>query len=153
MRGSGYVVGVILGNVGLGACGRVEHSPMPSDAPLVSDIDGFVQPAPLCVSPPSTPSATFRVDIFGTPNGYTGTDTKCALVGSSNMGTNPQFISCRRWGTKVGDNTQFNHYWLWTALDSPPSHPYAWISAYYIKDQGNDVANDSYTRQPIATCP
>lgn len=74
-------------------------------------------------------------------------------MGVSYSSSNPQSVFCRTWGSEVKDSSgNYNHWWLWTELDSPLHAP-AWISAYYIKDQGNDQANDIKTGKPIPDCP
>jgi hypothetical protein len=149
MSGSRCVVGLSLGGLGLAACGDVVHQD-PGDARS----DALVDAMPLCVAPSSTPSAQYKIDLFADAAGRTGPYTMCPTVGTSSTGTNPQYISCRRLGGEVRDSAgNYNHYWLWTALDSPSTHPYAWISAYYIQGEGNDEAYDFYTKQPIADCP
>jgi hypothetical protein len=115
-------------------------------------IDSAVD-TPLCVAPSNPPPPTPRVVLFTDADGRTGPDTSCARVGTSLASTNPQYVSCRRWGAEVRDSMgNYNHWWLWTELDQPLKAP-AWISAYYIQGQGNDVANDSYNGNPIPDCP
>jgi hypothetical protein len=42
----------------------------------------------------------------------------------------------------------------WTDLDQGGDvNGRGWISAYNIKDQGDNEANDIYTGQPIPNCP
>ena len=44
------------------------------------------------------------------------------------------------WGNEVKMGNQYNHWWLWTDLDV--GGPKGWVSAYYLKYWGNDVAKD-----------
>jgi hypothetical protein len=152
--------------IGLAACGSVVRSG-PSDADVDSSktgvlIDGMVADGPPsdammppmpCAPPASTPSPRFKINLFANADGRTGPELSCAKVGSSFTSTNPQTISCRRWGGEVRDSAgNYNHWWLWTELDQPTG-AHAWISAYYIKNEGNDEAYDITTRQDIAACP
>jgi hypothetical protein len=153
--------------IGAAACGNVVHGGMPDDAAADSGKTGILldaaitdgpprdaaPPPALCVAPASTPPASFRIDLFTTAAGHAGPDGSCAKVGSSLTTTNPQTISCRRWGGEVRDSAgNYNHWWLWTELDQPAG-AHGWISAYYIKDEGNDEAYDITTRHDIAACP
>ena len=150
---------------GLAACGSVVGGGGPGDAAVDSGKTGILLDAAivdgppadaapmLCVPPASTPPANFHINLFTTADGHTGPDSSCAKVGSSFTTTNPQSISCRRYGGEVRDSAgNFNHWWLWTQLDQPAGQ-HAWISAYYIKNEGNDEAYDINTHQNIAACP
>jgi hypothetical protein len=93
---------------------------------------------------------TSQIVLFHDADGHSGPDSSCPNVGTSRTGSNPQTVSCRRSGGVVSDAAgHVNHWWLWTELDTGGD---GWISAYYIKDQGNDQANDSQTGQPIPDC-
>jgi hypothetical protein len=154
--------------LGLAACGSVVRSGAPDDAAADGGKTGILldaaiadgpardagsPPPMLCVAPASTPPASFRINLFATANGHAGPDGSCAKLGSSFTTTNPQTISCRRWGGEVRDSGgNYNHWWLWTEIDQPAG-VHAWISAYYIKDEGNDEAYDITTRRDIAACP
>jgi hypothetical protein len=155
-----------LFGVGTAACGSVVGGSGPGDAAVdggktgilldAAVVDGPPPDAPppmLCVAPASTPPASFRINLFTTADGRSGPDSSCAKVGSSFTTTNPQSISCRRYGGEVRDSAgNYNHWWLWTQLDQPAGQ-HAWISAYYIKNEGNDEAYDINTHQNIAACP
>jgi hypothetical protein len=156
---------VALAGFGFAACGSVgSHGPDDAVVDSVKTgvlIDGGVADGPpsdaappmLCVAPATTPPASFRIYLFATAEGRTGPDSSCPKVGSSFTTSNPQSISCRRYGGEVRDSAgNYNHWWLWTALDQPAGQ-HAWISAYYIKDEGNDKAYDINTHQDIAECP
>jgi hypothetical protein len=94
------------------------------------------------------------INIFEEAQGHAGPDTSCGVVGSSTPSTNPQYVWCRRWGGEVRRGADFNHWWLWTDLDNPPSSGVrGWISAFYIQDQGNDEAKDINTGRDIPDCP
>jgi hypothetical protein len=96
------------------------------------------------------PSTKSWINIWTTAIGRAGTDNTCSQIGQSNTNTNPQYVWCRRWGGEVNDGRgNFNHWWLWTDLDTGGR---GWISAYYIQGQGNDQANDMYTGKPIPNC-
>ena len=161
------IVGLALGGLGVAACGSVVP-PGPVDAAsdggktgviidsaVVDSPPGDAPPRMLCVAPASTPNPVYRINLFTTADGHTGPDNTCPKVGSSLTTSNPQSISCRRWGGEVSDSAgNYNHWWLWTELDQPKDlHQHGWISAYYIKDEGNDKAYDINTGQDIAECP
>lgn len=102
-------------------------------------------PPPTCAAPTNPPTTKSWINIFTTAIGRSGTSSSCPQVGQSFTDTNPQYVFCRRWGEIVSDSSgNFNHYWLWTDLDTGGK---GWISAYYIADQGNDQANG------IPDCP
>jgi hypothetical protein len=166
-RARRWIVGcAALAGSGLAACGEVvDRSDPPDDAAVDGGktgilLDAAVVDAPpvdappmLCVAPASTPPASFRINLFRTADGHSGPDSSCARVGSSVTSTNPQSISCRRWGGEVRDSAgNYNHWWLWTQLDQPAGQ-HGWISAYYIQNEGNDEAYDINTHQNIAACP
>jgi hypothetical protein len=160
-------VGFLLGGFGLAACGDVRSRP-PDDGSSSADsgpgsadggpgrdggVDASIDAALLCVSPSSTPNPVYRINLFANADGHTGTYNTCPKVGTSLTTTNPQYISCRRWGGEVRDSAgNYNHYWLWTELDQPPGS-HGWISAYYIQGEGNDRAYDINTKQEILDCP
>jgi hypothetical protein len=105
----------------------------------------------LCSAPNNPPSTIFHIALFHDADGHAGPDTSCPNVGTSTTTSNPQRVWCRRSGGEVRDAAgRFNHWWLWTELDTGGD---GWISAYYIKDQGDNEANDSQTGQPIPDCP
>jgi murein DD-endopeptidase MepM/ murein hydrolase activator NlpD len=105
---------------------------------------------PLCSSPSSWPSTKSYVNIWTTAIGRLGISNDCPQVGKSYTSSNPQYVWCRKWGDEVRDgNGNYNHWWLWTDLDTGGR---GWISAYYIKGQGNDQADDINTGRPIPSC-
>ena len=109
------------------------------------------QPTPVCVTPSSWPTTKSWINIFTTAIGRAGPNNSCSIVGRSYTGSNPQYVWCRRWGGEVRDSQgNFNHWWLWTDLDTGGR---GWISAYYIQGQGNDQANDKNTDRAIPACP
>jgi hypothetical protein len=111
-------------------------------------------PRPTCSPPSHPPSSKSWIQIFANAPGRSGPSNSCRQVGEvivGSNGANPQYVFCRRWGDVVGTNQGYNHYWLWTDLDSP-AHTHGWISAYYIKGEGNDQANDIYSGRPIPDC-
>ena len=59
-------------------------------------------------------------------------------TGSLNAGTN--YVFCKEWGSKVGSGSSYNHWWLYTDLDSGGQ---GWVSAYYLSKWGNDEAKDN----------
>jgi hypothetical protein len=103
-----------------------------------------------CAAPASWPTTRSYVNIFSTATGRAGPSNDCAAVGSSYTASNPQYVFCRRWGGEVRDSGgAYNHWWLWTDLDTGGQ---GWISAYYIQGQGNDQADDINTGAAIPTC-
>jgi hypothetical protein len=130
-----------------------------SDQTVVIDRRSCPQPPPVpppppptqvCVGPSSWPTTKSWINIFTTAIGRAGTSNGCSIVGRSYTGSNPQYVWCRRWGGEVRDSQgNFNHWWLWTDLDTGGR---GWISAYYIQGQGDDQANDKNTGRPIPPC-
>ncbi len=107
-------------------------------------------PTSSCTGPNGWPGPLSHIALWQNAPGRSGSSTSCPQVGSSKTATNPQYIYCRRWGGEVRDgNGNFNHWWLWTDLDTGGR---GWISAYYISGQGNDQANDMNTGHPIPDC-
>jgi len=153
------MLAVGLGLLGCGEVTRAGGDP-PADAPQHGDALDGSQPAdshtpadatPLCVAPNNPPSTTWRIVLFHDADGHSGPDNSCPNVGKSMTSTNPQDVWCRRWGGEVRDAAgNFNHWWLWTELDTGGD---GWIAAYYIQGEGNDQANDSQSGQAIADCP
>lgn len=156
-----------LGSLVLGACGTVTmrndagtdgKTGVIIDSGTVGPGDGSANPPPdatqsLCVAPSNPPTTKSYINLFENADGRSGPSTSCPKVGTSYTSSNPQFVFCRTWGSEVRDsNGNYNHWWLWTQLDSPLNAP-AWISAYYIQGQGNDQANDLNTGKPIPDCP
>lgn len=112
--------------------------------------DKLPEPPTACSPPSSWPSTKSYVNIWTTAMGKSGIYNGCPQVGQSYTYSNPQYVWCRKWGDEVRDsNGNYNHWWLWTDLDSGGR---GWISAYYIKGQGNDQADDINTGQPIPSC-
>lgn len=93
---------------------------------------------PDCLPPNGYPGTRAYINIFTTAIGRLGSDNACPQVGQSYTATNPQYVWCRRWGGLVSDGVNYNHWWLWTDLDTGGS---GWISAYYISNQGDDHAD------------
>ncbi|MFJ4783811.1 CHAP domain-containing protein [Streptomyces sp. NPDC088794] len=58
------------------------------------------------------------------------------------------YVFCREWGTQVGSGSAYNHWWLYTDMDTGGRD---FVSAYYLSGQGNDVAKD-VNGQDIHTC-
>ncbi|WP_433323636.1 hypothetical protein [Spirillospora sp. CA-294931] len=91
--------------------------------------------------PPST--GKYWVDTFANATGYGAANTGEAR-GTLLRGTN--YVYCKVWGAEVRNGSSFNHWWLRTDLDrSLPgkSGRGAYVSAYYLKRWGNDVAKDN----------
>lgn len=104
-----------------------------------------------CTTPSSWPSTKSWINLWTTAIAHCGAANSSTAIGSNTTATNPQYIWCRKWGAVVSDSSgNYNHWWLWTDLDSGGR---GWISAYYISGQGNDQADDMYTRNPIPNCP
>jgi hypothetical protein len=126
-----------LGSFGLAACGSVTSEDAGTDG---------VSPPSLCSAPSNPPTATVVINLFADAEGRSGPDNTCPKVGMSFTTSNPQYVFCRHWGGLFSGSQGYNHYWIWTELDSPLGAP-AWISAYYIQGQGNDQADG------IPDCP
>ncbi|MEU9135290.1 CHAP domain-containing protein [Streptomyces sp. NPDC048404] len=71
-----------------------------------------------------------------------GRDTGGTLNGGRN------YVFCRVWGAQVGSGGAFNHWWLYTDLDTGGRD---YVSAYYLSGQGNDIANDE-NGAPVPDC-
>jgi hypothetical protein len=117
----------------------------PEDEAKIQKIPWDPEPKP-CNPPAGSPSGRkVWINIFTTAIGRSGTDESCPPVGKSYTRTNPQYVYCRQKGGVVSDkNHNTNYWWLWTDLDTGHS---GWISAYYIKGQGNNQAKG------IPDCP
>ena len=143
---------VVCGLVGAG-CGSVVPTMAGHDdaGPADAAFDG----PPVCATPPGWPSTRSWINLRADTDGRAGADLACARVGSSSAATNPQYVWCRRWGGEVrGSNGSFNHWWLWTDLDTGgDAGGRGWISAFYISGQGDDQADDINTHQAIPACP
>jgi serine/threonine protein kinase len=107
-----------------------------------------------CTAPASWPSTTSWVNLVQSVEGRAGPDSSCGVVGSSTPTTNPQYVWCRRWGGEVRRGDRFNHWWLWTDVDDPPSDGVrGWFPALYTQGQGNDEAKDNHSGRDIPDCP
>ncbi|WP_433242301.1 hypothetical protein ACQPYK_37820 [Streptosporangium sp. CA-135522] len=53
-------------------------------------------------------------------------------------GTN--YVFCKRWGDRVGNDREYNHWWLLTDMDTGGRD---YVSAYYLSRWGNDEAKDN----------
>ncbi|MEY9926288.1 hypothetical protein ABH926_000910 [Catenulispora sp. GP43] len=89
---------------------------------------------------PGPGPGTVNVQTFAKAPGFDapgGTQT-----GTLNQGLN--YVYCRVWGPDypAGNPAQHNHYWLKTDLDSGNPTRNQYVPAYFLKDEGNDVAND-----------
>jgi hypothetical protein len=96
-------------------------------------------PGPPGGSNPSTqitlPTRKWWATTFGSAPGYLG---GWARVGTLYAQTN--YLFCKEWGAQITDSSgNYNHWWLWTDLDTGGK---GWVSAYYLKNWGNDVAKD-----------
>ncbi|RPF33818.1 CHAP domain-containing protein [Streptomyces sp. TLI_185] len=58
------------------------------------------------------------------------------------------YVFCRAWGTQVGSGSAYNHWWLYTDMDTGGRD---FVSAYYLSGQGNDVAEDE-NGNDLPTC-
>lgn len=119
-------------------------------------------PSPPARPAPRTPSPSARywVDTFANATGYLFADcgqdnpsqTRCRPQGTLFAARN--YVFCKLPGARVGTASEFNHYWLLTDLDAlafQGAQRRAYVSAYYLKRWGNDVANDNDGR-PIPHC-
>ncbi|WP_374118023.1 CHAP domain-containing protein [Streptomyces sp. RKAG337] len=66
--------------------------------------------------------------------------------GTLNAGRN--YVFCKVWGAQVGSGSSYNHWWLYTDMDTGGKD---YVSAYYLSGQGNDVALDE-TGTPVPEC-
>lgn len=106
---------------------------------------------PDCRPPSSWPSHKSWVILWNTAAGHSGASSACPRVGQVSATTDPRYVWCRRRGDEVGDaRGNFNHWWLWTDLDTGGR---GWISAYYIAGQDNDQADDIRSHTAIPECP
>jgi hypothetical protein len=105
-----------------------------------------------CTAQSSWPSKKSWINLWANAAGRSGTDSRCSQIGQSTTASNPQYVWCRKQGGTVQNSsgTAFNHWWLWTDLDTGGR---GWISAYYIAGQGNNQADDMNTHRPIPNCP
>jgi hypothetical protein len=95
---------------------------------------------------PLFPMAEVSVLTFGTAPGYLGDQQVGVLYAKQNQ----EYVFCKAWGKEVSERKGiFNHWWLWTNLDQPAGK--GWVSAYFLKNQGNDVAQDKFGKE-IPTC-
>lgn len=100
----------------------------------------------------------YWVETFANATGYpsAGCDAEhlsrsCVRQGRLNAGRN--YVFCKTWGVRVGSSTAYNQWWLLTDLDvvSPGASGRAFVSAYYLKRWGNNVAKD-VAGTTIPTC-
>ncbi len=112
-------------------------------------------PAPVPMPPPpASGAAKYLVDTFANAVGFLsagcGQDAlssdRCRPQGVLNAGTN--YVFCKVRGARVGSATQYNHWWLLTDLDvvHAGGRRRAYVSAYYLKRWGNDMARDNAGR-------
>ena len=112
-------------------------------------------PARAAPPPSPTPSSTggrstrggakFWVDTFRNAAGYSSPGG--ARTGTLFTGTH--YVFCKKAGPTVRFGNQHNTYWLKTDLDAAlPGKPWRnqWVSAYYLKRWGNDIAKDNSGR-------
>ncbi|WP_317454086.1 M23 family metallopeptidase [Streptomyces sp. TRM68416] len=91
----------------------------------------------------------FWVDTYADATGYPDVDCvgdttpRCAPQGTLRKGTN--YVLCKKWGDRVGNDATYNHWWLLTDLDevAPGGRGRAYVSAYYLQKWGNDEARDN----------
>ncbi|MHB1875315.1 MAG: phage tail tip lysozyme, partial [Streptosporangiaceae bacterium] len=134
------------------------HSKVAEDGPYLSaigdkglngPISGYVSPPTGSAPPPGTggskPANSVWVTTFASAGGYASTN-ESTRVGTLYGGTN--YVYCKKWGAMVGNSTSYNHYWLWTDLDTGGQ---GWVSAYYLSNWGNDQAKDN-SGNVIPTC-
>jgi hypothetical protein len=108
--------------------------------------------------PAPTPTTKYWVETFGTASGYRSPTClgspapECRPVGRLFAAIN--YVFCKRRGNEMRVGADFNHWWLLTDLDErvPGFSGRAWVSAYYLRRWGNDVAKDNNGRV-IPDCP
>ncbi|MFJ3339128.1 C40 family peptidase [Streptomyces sp. NPDC086766] len=88
---------------------------------------------------PIASGTKYWVDTFAAA---TGRD----LGGTLNAGTN--YVFCKEWGSQVGSGSTYNHWWLYTDMDTGGQD---YVSAYYLSRWGNDEAKDN-SGNTIPTC-
>ncbi|WP_206050625.1 C40 family peptidase [Nocardioides speluncae] len=107
---------------------------------VAKDNNGVIIPSCDGTSPPSPPPAPSKywVDTFANASVF-GSSTSSTATGTLYGGTN--YVYCKAWGRKVGNDTSYNHWWLKTDPDIGPGAQ--WVSAYYLSRWGNDIAKDN----------
>ena len=118
--------------------------PGPITAP--SSIDDVFAPGPNIGEPMKPRGIKRLVDTFTDAPGWRCANNACKRVGMLKADRN--YIFCIKRNSQVSVGKNRNHWWMWTDLDRGGQ---GWVSAYYIKGQGNDQAKDIYGRQ-IPTC-
>ncbi|GLY81153.1 C40 family peptidase [Actinoallomurus iriomotensis] len=109
---------------------------------LGGDYAGAVRIAGNGGTPPPPAVGRHWVETFAAATGYAGPNT-AEPRGVLNKGRN--YVYCKVRGAKVGNDRQFNHWWLRTDLDRAfpgKSGRGAYVSAYYLARWGNDEAKD-----------
>jgi hypothetical protein len=122
-----------------------------NDGVDIPDCSGTPPPPP----PPSPmPTTKYWVDTFAPANGYPTANPytqNAASVGQLFAGTN--YVFCKKWGDEQRNGADYNHWWLWTDLDSHSiGNPSAYVAALYLTRWGNDVAKDN-SGVDIPDCP
>jgi hypothetical protein len=104
---------------------------------------------------PSSPltRSKYYVNTFATAYGFLsphcmGDDSQHCRPQGELFAARSNYVFCKTWGDKVGSNSQYNHWWLLTDLDRvyPGKSGTAYVSAYYLRNWGNDVAKDNSGR-------
>ncbi|MCJ0875269.1 hypothetical protein [Streptomyces sp. AP-93] len=125
-------------------------------------------PAPSASSPAESPAAPSRapspqpprppapapqpvkywVDTFKDGPGRAGPSKDTAQVGTLSAGKN--YVWCKKLGGQVTGPEGVNNYWLFTDLDTGARQ--GWVSAYYLKNWGDNQALDN-DGNPLPDCP
>lgn len=114
-------------------------------------VEGSV-PAPPTTTPGRPAPAKYYVDTFATaagflsPNCMSEDGLRCRPQGQLYAATN--YVFCKKLGHTVSSGSQHNRWWLLTDLDTiyPGRSGRAYVSAFYLRNWGNDVAKDNAGR-------
>jgi hypothetical protein len=105
-------------------------TPTPTTAPTPTPTTAPAPPG--LTQPTSPPGAKWWVTTFANAKGY-------FFGGTLYSGTN--YVFCKEWGPEIRDSAgNYNHWWLWTDMDTRGQD---YVSAYYLKFWGNDIAKDN----------
>jgi hypothetical protein len=121
-----------------------QASPTPATTP--SSTDSVFAPGHDIGEPVNPPGTKRWVNTFAEAPGWRCASNVCKSVGLLKAGRN--YIFCIKRNSQLNVGKDHNHWWMWTDLDTGGQ---GWVSAYFLKGQGNDQAKDIYGRQ-LPTC-
>jgi hypothetical protein len=118
----------------------------PSTTTTPNSTDSVFAPG-LNIGEPMKPAGTKQwINTFADAPGWRCANNACKSVGILKSGRN--YIFCKKRNSQLSVGKDHNHWWMWADLDTGGQ---GWVSAYYLKGQGNDQAKDIYGRQ-LPTC-